>query len=174
MKGLAWSIEAIHDQGGLAIPAHPLVPHPMCAQGFALRKLFASDNPAVRPDTVETFNPTAFGKFRHGAVIRFAEQLGLAQFGASDAHAAEAIGSVWTSFPGRTAADVRAAVLAGTTRHHGSFHGSVGQLGTFGQQLRKYARDSRDELGGRIRRDGTGRDHGYPGGRQRPPQFDAG
>ncbi len=174
MKSLAWSIEAIHDQGGLAIPAHPLVPHPMCAQGSALRKLFASDNPAVRPDTVETFNPTAFGRFRHGAVLRFAEELGLAQFGASDAHAAEAIGTVWTSFPGQTAADVRAAVLAATTRHHGSFHGSVGQLGTFSHQLRKYARDGRDELAGRIRRDGTGRDHGYPGGRQRPPRFPAG
>ncbi len=174
MRGLAWSIEAIHDQGGLAIPAHPLVPHPMCAQGFALRRLFASDNLATRPDTVETFNPTAFGKFRHDAVLRFAEELGLAQFGASDAHAAEAIGSVWTSFPGRSAADVRAAVLAGTTRHHGAFHGSVGQLGTFSQQLRKYARDGRDELRGRVRRDGTGRDHGYPGGRERPPRYPAG
>jgi predicted metal-dependent phosphoesterase TrpH len=174
MKGLQWSIEAIHDQGGLAIPAHPLVPHPMCAQGFMLRRLLASDNPTFRPDTVETFNPTAFGKFRHRSVLRFAEELGLAQFGASDAHAAEAIGSVWTSFPGRTAAEARAAVLAGTTRHHGSFHGSVDQLGTFSRQLRKYARDGRDELGGRIRRDGTGRDHGYPGGQQRPPRFDAG
>ena len=174
MHGLRWSIEAVHDQGGLAIAAHPLVPYPMCAQGFVLRKLFASDSPAVRPDTIETFNPTAFGRFRHESVVRFAEELGLAQMGNSDAHAAAAVGSAWTSFPGTSAADVRAALLAGTTTHHGSFHGTVGQLGTFSQQLRKYSRDAKAEVGGRIRRDGTGRDHGYPGGRQRPPRFDAG
>ena len=60
----------------------------------------------------------------------------------------------------------------GTTEHHGSFHGATGQLGTFGQQLRKRGRDAKDEVTGRIRRDGTGRDHGYPGGRQRPPRFE--
>jgi len=69
---------------------------------------------------------------------------------------------------------LRAAILAGTSRHHGSFHGTVGQLGTFSQQLRKYGRDARAEVGGRIRRDGTGRDHGYPGGHLRPPRFEPG
>jgi hypothetical protein len=48
----------------------------------------------------------------------------------------------------------------------------VGQLGTFGKQLRKYGRDARAEVGGRIRRDGTGRDHGYPGGHLRPPRYE--
>ena len=77
LKGLAWSIEAVHDQGGIAIPAHPLVPYPLCAQGPALRRLLASDNPAVRPDTIETFNPTALGKYRHDAVVRFADEGGM-------------------------------------------------------------------------------------------------
>ena len=40
------------------------------------------------------------------------------------------------------------------------------------RQLRKRSRDLRDEVAGRMRRDGTGRDHGYPGGRQRPPRYD--
>jgi hypothetical protein len=48
----------------------------------------------------------------------------------------------------------------------------MGQLETFGKQIRKRGRDARDELGGRLRRDGTGRDHGYPGGRLRPPHFE--
>jgi hypothetical protein len=30
----------------------------------------------------------------------------------------------------------------------------------------------RAEIGGRVRRDGTGRDLGYPGGRFRPPRPD--
>ena len=42
----------------------------------------------------------------------------------------------------------------------------------FGSQVRKYARDVRDEVRGKLLRDGTGRDLGYPGGRLRPPRFD--
>ena len=172
MKGLAWSIEAVHDQGGLAIPAHPLVPYPMCAQGFALRRLLASDNPAVRPDTIETFNPTALGKYRHDAVVRFAEEHGLAQLGNSDAHIADAVGACWTSFPGRTPDDVRRAIDARLTRHHGGFHGSLSQLGVYGRQLAKYSRGWGATVRGRVRRDGTGRDLGYPGGTLRPPRYD--
>jgi predicted metal-dependent phosphoesterase TrpH len=172
LRSLRWSIEAIHDQGGLAIPAHPLVPYPLCAQGFILRRLLGSDDLAVRPDAIETFNPTALGRYWHPRVVAFAERHGLGQVGNSDAHAASQVAAGWTSFEGRTPEEVRAAILARTTRHHGSFHGTVGQLGTFGRQLRKYGRDARAEVGGRIRRDGTGRDHGYPGGHLRPPRYD--
>ena len=172
LKGLAWSIEAVHDQGGLAIPSHPLVPFPMCAQGRELRRLLASDDPAVRPDTIETFNPTALGKYRHDTVVRFAEEFGLAQLGSSDAHVATAVGSAWTTYPGRSPEDLRRAIEAGTTRHHGEFHGSVDQLGVYGRQLRKYADGWRATLSGKVRRDGTGRDLGYPGGAQRPARYD--
>lgn len=174
LRGLRWSIEAVHDQGGIAIPAHPLVPYPLCAQGFALRRLLASDDPAVRPDAIETFNPTALGRYWHGRVVAFAAEHGLGQVGNSDAHAADAVATGWTSFPGRTPEDVRAAILAGTSRHHGSFHDTSGQLGTFSRQLRKYGRDARAEVSGRVRRDGTGRDHGYPGGHLRPPRYEPG
>ena len=92
--------------------------------------------------------------------------------GNSDSHEARTIGTGWTTFAGRSAADLRAAILASETHHHGSFHGTGGQLTTFGRQLRKYGRDARASVGGRVRRDGTGRDLGYPGGRQRPPRFD--
>jgi predicted metal-dependent phosphoesterase TrpH len=172
LRSLRWSIEAVHDQGGLAIPAHPLVPYPLCAQGFVLRRLLDDDDPAVRPDAIETFNPTALGRYWHGRVVEFAASYGLGQVGSSDAHAAAAVGQGWTTFAGRTPDDVRAAIVAGTSRHHGSFHGTVGQLGTFSKQLRKYGRDAGAEIGGRLRRDGTGRDHGYPGGRLRPPRFE--
>jgi predicted metal-dependent phosphoesterase TrpH len=171
LRSLAWSIAAVHEQGGIAIPAHPLVPYPLCAQGFLLRRLLDDADPAVHPDAIETFNPTAFGRYWHERVVRFAAEHELAQVGNSDAHAAEAIGTGWTTFPGLDEAELRAAILARTTRHHGSFHGTAGQLGTFGRQLRKYGRDWRAEVGGRLRRDGTGRDHGYPGGHLRPPRF---
>jgi predicted metal-dependent phosphoesterase TrpH len=138
LKSLRWSIEAVHDQGGIAIPAHPLVPLHLSAQGWVLRGLLSDDNPLVH----------------------------------RDAHAVEAIGTAWTGFPGRSADDLRRAILAGKTTHHGTFHGSAGQLGVFGRQLRKRGRDAKDEVAGRIRRDGSGRDHGYPGSTRRPPVFD--
>ena len=163
---------AVHEQGGIAIPAHPLVPYPLCAQGFALRRLLADPDPRVHPDGLETFNPTALGRPWHDRVVRFAAEHDLAAVGNSDAHAASAVGAGHTTFQGRTAEELRTAILERTTHGHGSFHDSRGQLGTFGRQLRKYGRDARDEVAGRLRRDGTGRDHGYPGGRQRPPRFD--
>ena len=172
-RSLRTTILAVHEAGGLAIPAHPLVPFPLCAQGWVLRRLIADPDPAARPDALETFNPTSLGKPWHGRVVRFADEHGLAHIGNSDAHALGAIGTGWTTFPGQTAADLRGAIEARATEHGGSFHETAGQFGTFGHQLRKRGRDARDEVRGRVRRDGTGRDHGYPGGRQRPPRYDA-
>jgi predicted metal-dependent phosphoesterase TrpH len=174
LRGLAWSIEAIHDQGGIAIPAHPLVPFPMCAQASVLRRLLTSDVEATRPDTIETFNPTALGRYRHDAVVRFAREHDLALVGNSDAHIVSAVGACWTTFPGRTAEDYRRAVAARLTDHHGGFHGSFDQLGVYRRQLRKYAGGWRATVGGRLRRDGTGRDLGYPGGTLRPARYDPG
>ena len=171
-RSLRATIAAVHERGGLAIPAHPLVPYPLCAQGWVLRRLLDDPDVAVRPDAIETFNPTTLGKPWHARVTRFADDHGLARVGNSDAHALGAIGTGWTTFPGRDAEALRRAIEARTTEHGGAFHPTVGQLGTFGQQMRKRGRDAREELRGRIRRDGTGRDHGYPGGRLRPPRYE--
>ena len=166
-RSMRSTIAAIHDQGGLAIPAHPLVPYPLCAQGFMLRRLLA-DEPRYRPDAIEAFNPTTLGRPWHGRVVRFAEEHGLARLGNSDSHDLASIGIGWTTYKGRTGDDLRAAIAARTTHHHGSFHPAGAQLQTFGQQLRKYSRDAKASIGGRIRRDGTRRDLGYP--REHPPR----
>jgi predicted metal-dependent phosphoesterase TrpH len=160
-RSLRSTIAAVHDQGGLAIPAHPLVPYPLCAQGFVLRRLLADDE-RYRPDAIEAFNPTTLGRPWHGRVVRFAEEHGLARVGNSDAHSLEAVGIGYTTFEGRDGAALRAAIADRTTHHHGSFHPTGDQLGTFGRQLRKYGRDMRDNVGGVLRRDGTRRDLGYP------------
>ncbi|HET8786236.1 MAG TPA: PHP-associated domain-containing protein [Candidatus Limnocylindrales bacterium] len=171
-RSLRRTIADVHDAGGIAVPAHPLVPYPLCAQGWVLRRLLDDPDAAVRPDALETFNPTALGRPWHDRVVRFADQQGLARIGNSDAHALDAVGAGWTAFPGRTATDLRAAIERSATDHGGSFHGTAGQFGVFGRQLRKRAIDARDEVAGRIRRSGTGRDHGYPGGRARPPRYE--
>ena len=172
LRSLRTTIGEIHEQGGLAIPAHPLVPYPLCAQGWVIRRLLSDRDPRVRPDAIEAFNPTMFGRAWHARVVRFAAEHGLPTVGNSDSHEAVTVGTGWTTFPGRTAEDLRVAILEGHSHHHGSFHGTGGQVGTFGRQLRKYSRDARAVVGGRIRRDGTGRDLGYPGGERRPAGFD--
>jgi predicted metal-dependent phosphoesterase TrpH len=160
-RSLRSTIAAIHEQGGIAIPAHPLVPYPLCAQGFMLRRLLA-DEPRFRPDAIEAFNPTTLGKPWHARVVRFANEQHLARVGNSDAHDLASIGIGSTTFPGHDAAALRFAIEAGTTEQHGTFHPTGQQVGTFRAQLRKYSRDARASIGGRVRRDGTRRDLGYP------------
>jgi hypothetical protein len=163
LRTLGATIAEIHDAGGIAIPAHPLVPYPLCAQGWVLRGLLDRSDERYRPDAIEAFNPTMLGRPWHARVVRFAAEHGLATVGNSDAHALAAIGSGWSTFPGRTALDVRRAIEAHETEHHGTFHGTSGQVRTFGRQLAKYGRDWRADVGGIIRRDGTRRDLGFPG-----------
>jgi predicted metal-dependent phosphoesterase TrpH len=170
-RSLRASIAAVHDQGGLAIPAHPLFPYPLCAQGPVLRRLLADPDPRFHPDALEAFNPTTLGRGQR-RVDAFIATHGLAGIGCSDAHAVEAIGQGYTMFPGRTAEELRVAILERRTGWDGVFHPTGSQLSVFGRQLRKRGRDVRAEVGGRVRRDGTGRDHGYPGGKARPPRFE--
>ena len=92
-RSLRTTIADVHDAGGLAIPAHPLVPYPLCAQGWVLRRLLDDPDPAVHPDALETFNPTALGRPWHDRVVRFAQRHGLPGIGNSDAHALDAIGT---------------------------------------------------------------------------------
>ena len=160
-RSMRATIAEIHAQGGIAIPAHPLVPYPLCAQGFVLRRLLA-DEPRYHPDGLEAFNPTTLGRPWHARVVRFADHHGLARVGNSDAHSLDAIGAASTTFPGHDGEALRAAIAARTTHEHGAFHPTGAQLGTFREQLRKYSRDARANLGGRIRGDGSRRDLGYP------------
>jgi len=160
-RSMRSTIAEIHAEGGIAIPAHPLVPYPLCAQGFMLRRLLA-DESRFHPDAIEAFNPTTLGRPWHARVVRFADEHGLARVGNSDAHALEAIGSGHTTFPGRDGEALRAAIAARTTHHHGAFHPTGAQLGTFREQLRKYGRDVKANVGGRLRGEGPQRDLGYP------------
>ncbi|HYK95244.1 MAG TPA: PHP-associated domain-containing protein [Candidatus Dormibacteraeota bacterium] len=160
-RSMRSTIAEIHDQGGLAIPAHPLVPYPLCAQGFVLRRLLA-DLPRYRPDALEAFNPTTLGRPWHDRVVRFANEHGLARVGNSDAHSLDAIGVGYTTYPGHDGEALRAAIAARTTHHHGAFLPTGALIGTFGEQLRKYGRDARANIGGRLRGEGPARDLGFP------------
>jgi predicted metal-dependent phosphoesterase TrpH len=166
------TIAQIHEQGGVAIVAHPLVPYPLtCASGRSIKRLLHDADSAVHPDAIEAFNPTTAGTRWGARVPGFVDETGVAAVASSDAHRAEDVGTAVTLFPGGTAADLRAAIEARTTSWEGSRYTWRGQVGTFRRQLGKYATGIRDNVRGQVRRDGTGRDLGYPGGRDRPARL---
>ena len=172
LQSLRTSIALVHEQGGLAIASHPLAPYPSCVSERSVRRLHDDPDPIYHLDGLETFNPTTPGRTHHARAITLAAELGLAAVGGSDAHLLHAIRSGYTGFAGRTAADLRLAILEARTTSHGEFWSFGFQVGMFGNQVRKYSRDIRDQLVGGLTRSGTGRDLGYPGGRARPERYD--
>ena len=166
------SVARIHEQGGLAIIAHPLVPYPLCASARSIRRLLDEPDPIFHPDGIEAFNPTTAGMRWATRAPAFVAELGLAAIAASDAHRADHVGHALITFPGETAEDVRRAILARETEWQGSGHAWRTQFATFRSQMGKNALAVRDEVRGKLLRDGTGRDLGYPGGRRRPARLD--
>ena len=166
------SIARVHEQGGIAVVAHPLVPYPLCASARTIRHLMDEADPIYHPDALEGFNPTtARMKWSHRAPA-FAEEMGIAAIAGSDAHRARNVGRAVTTFSGDSVADLREAIAQRDTGWDGTAYSWPEQLRMFRHQLGKNATALRDDVGGKVRRDGTGRDLGYPGGRARPPRFD--
>lgn len=170
-RSMRATIARVHEQDGLAIIAHPLVPYPLCASARTIRRLLAEPDARHRPDGVEAFNPMTARLPWGRRAAAFAEPLGLALVANSDAHAAGHVGRAITTFPGRTAEDLRRAILTRATAWEGTPYPWDLQLSTFFAQQRKNLRAVGDEVRGKLLRDGTGRDLGYPGGRQRPPRL---
>ncbi len=172
LRSLRETVARIHDQGGIAVAAHPTTPYPLCISARSIRRLMDEPDARHRLDAIEAFNPTTFGRIGHRTTQRLVRELGLPGLGSSDAHRASAVATGLTLFHGSTADDLRIAIAAGETRWAGSFHGTLGQLPTFGLQLAKYGRGWRDGAVGLARGRTTGRDLGFPGGRQRPVRLD--
>ena len=147
LRPLPETLERIHDQGGIAIAAHPMAP---LAPSLGARSLVAAHRATDerhRLDGIELVNPSAAGRARRVARNRLnADLLRLAAVGNSDAHVLEGIGSAWTSFSGSSASDYRAAVEASTTRPHGSFWSNLHNVDVYRRQLGAKARHLRHTL----------------------------
>jgi predicted metal-dependent phosphoesterase TrpH len=166
------AVVQVHEQGGIAIVAHPLVPYPLtCASARSIHRLLADTDERFHPDAVEAFNPTTAGTRWGERAPAFVAEIGLAAVASSDAHRAEDVGTAFTTFAGVSAADLRAAIETRQTGWEGTRYTWPGQVATFRRQLKKYAAGIRDNVRGQVRRDGTGRDLGYPGGRDRPARI---
>ena len=111
------TVAAIHEQGGLAIAAHPYwrtssLDHKGRLYGLGDRIA------ELDFDAVEVINggftPSMIGANRRAGWV--AEALGRTPVGGSDAHVKHALGWAHTRFDGRTASDVRRSIAAGRTQ----------------------------------------------------------
>src|SRR5690348_4900393 len=109
------SIDLIHEQGGLAIVAHPL--HPLfrhSCQREVLDRIYAAKD--VWLDGIETWNASFCGIYANRiAMCTNREVYGWAEVGNSDAHTLGSIGRGCTWFEGKSAQDVRMSIEAGVS-----------------------------------------------------------
>jgi predicted metal-dependent phosphoesterase TrpH len=147
LRPLPETLERIHDQGGIAIAAHPMAPLTPSLGEASLRWSRAAPDPRHRLDAIELMNPSTAGRARRVARDRLnADVLRLPAVGNSDAHVLEGVGSAWTWFPGSTAADYRAAIANGSTRPDGAYWSHLHNVDVYRRQLRAKARHLRHTL----------------------------
>jgi predicted metal-dependent phosphoesterase TrpH len=141
LRPLEETLLRIHDQGGIAIAAHPMAPLPLSVGRRSLRRVRDHVHADVAFDALELFNPSHAGRTRHGARLALnATELGLPGVGNSDAHVLEGIGTGWTAFPGHTAQEYRAAIEAGTVDAMGEHWSTAHNVGVYRRQLGAKAR----------------------------------
>lgn len=116
-QSAAATVHAIHDQGGLAIAAHPFWRTDRMARrlrgavhgvGWLAAELDF--------DAIEIENSTPGLGVANFLAHRLAAASSVAAVGGSDAHILQAIGRAATSFPGRSPRALRAAISRGLTR----------------------------------------------------------
>ena len=156
LRSLAASVEAVHRAGGLAVVPHPFSWLTRSVGRRTLDGLLASGDGGSHPDGIEVANTTPAGRVTGArALRRNRERYGLAETGGSDAHFLEAVGTAATIFPGRSAAELRAAIEARRTRGHAGRAPSLRRLGArrlAAQQVRGLSDTPRKLIAARWRR----------------------
>lgn len=133
----AETIAAVHAQGGLCIAAHPYnwLVASLGAQDRLRR--YAQAGGIWPLDGVETLNASSLLASMNTHAARVAAELGLPACGGSDSHHLATIGAGVTRFPGRSADDLRRAILAGTTSAEGHGWGARGLAAVAGLRARR-------------------------------------
>jgi predicted metal-dependent phosphoesterase TrpH len=105
---------AIHEQGGIAILAHPCEP---TIAGRNLLRYYRHPEVLLEwdIDAVEMYNAGSLTPGNNEMAQRLCRRLPLPVVGNSDAHTLSAIGCGITRFPGKTARDFRTALAEGRT-----------------------------------------------------------
>lgn len=155
-RSLGDTVEAIHRQGGLAVIPHPFSLLTRSVGRRGLERLVDAGDPERVPDGLEVENPTSAGWDTGPRMRRLNEERwGLATTGGSDAHFLASIGAAYTLFPGRTAEDLRSAILERRTLAAAGHKPSLREIGwrtILRQQVRGLAVTPRKVLGRPFRR----------------------
>ena len=116
LRPLQWTIEAVHEQGGLCIAPHPLSWLTRSLGERAVRRA------CMDLDGIEVINPSLAGRVTAAKVATLNDRvLHLPETGSSDAHHLLGVGAAFTTFEGRTAEEFRGSLKAGTTSAGGNF-----------------------------------------------------
>jgi predicted metal-dependent phosphoesterase TrpH len=115
---LAETATAVHEQGGVAVLAHPFE---MFINPAAPLRYLCQPQVLLQAgiDALEVHNASTPTPGNNWLARRIAAKLTFAVTGGSDAHTLGGIGAGITRFPGHSAADLRAALLAGATSAEG-------------------------------------------------------
>jgi len=123
----AATVNAIHEQGGVAVAAHPfwrterqVRSGPVHGVGWLAAELDF--------DAVEVENATPGFYVFNRLARRLNLGLGAPEIGSSDAHILDAIGRAYTEFPGRTCSDLMTAIKRGETEARRSRYRAVGLM----------------------------------------------
>jgi predicted metal-dependent phosphoesterase TrpH len=110
----AATVDAIHDQGGLAVAVHPFWRTQRRSRAGAVHGVgwLAAE---LDFDAIEVENATPGFYLVNQLAHRLNLGLGAAELGSSDAHILDAVGRAFSEFPGRTPEALRAAIESGTT-----------------------------------------------------------
>ena len=128
------TIKAIHEQGGLAVAAHPydwIVRS--CGRAGLLRRA-AGSTPEWQYDAIESLNDSLRPRAANTQAAAAATVLGLPVIGGSDSHCVTTIGYGYTTFAGASAADLRTAIAQHRTIAAGR-HWSWGDMAEAGARL---------------------------------------
>lgn len=124
LRGVEETAEAIHRLGGLCVVPHPFT---WMTRGLGLRHLRRA---AAHLDGIEVTNGTPAG--RQGAARAKSlneSEFRLAEVGGSDAHFLACVGAGYTEFDGRSAEELRRAIVERTTRGVSRRHPSLREIG---------------------------------------------
>lgn len=134
------TIAAIHDQGGLAVVPHPMSWLTRSLGESALDRVMAHRDPGMHLDGIELYNPTVAGRVTQDKTRRLNQsRYQLAETGSSDSHFIGTIGSGYTIFQGRSAADLRHDLEARTTTAAGYRMPTLAEIG-YGQLVQQQVR----------------------------------
>jgi predicted metal-dependent phosphoesterase TrpH len=122
------AVEAVAKQGGICVAPHPLN---WLTRSLGIRELrLLSSGADAGLAGVELANCSPGSRMRRARAASLNQaELGLAEIGGSDAHFPDFIGGAYTSFEGTGAAELKAAIMARTTRAHDGPRPAFWQIG---------------------------------------------